>query len=119
MEAHLGFDGNSKPTMWTPVAIRLSNTGPEQIEGRIVSHDIGASDTISQCTARVSLPPNSRKLYHVYFKTPNYGSERVFRLIANNGKVLAGSRVGITAASPNDLFIISVGSRSSSLHFLN
>ena len=119
MEARVGFDGVVKGGTWTPVAVKLSNSGTDTFEGSIGVKQGGYGSPTQQCAAKVNLPPHSNKLYHIYAKLPRWGSGvMVVQLIGPRGPVLSKVLTPVIA-TPEDNLVVSVGPRSSKLHFLN
>ncbi|MDO8588475.1 MAG: hypothetical protein Q7T82_15715 [Armatimonadota bacterium] len=120
MDARVGFDGVVKGGAWTPIAVKLSNSGAESFEGTLRIFQMGyGSAAVVQCTAKVNLPPNSNKLYHVYAKLPQWGSGVLdVKLVGPRGPV-KNKVLTPVIATPEDNLIVSVGPRSSKLNFLN
>lgn len=110
-----GFDTVAKSGTWTPIAVELENPGNGTIEGVF---DVEQGDwAIPVCTAKVYLPANSRKLYHVYARLKEYGDVRV--LFRSGNRALSVQKVPLNFAGLWDVTVISVGDRASQLSFLN
>lgn len=106
--ANAGFDGPTKSNAWTPIAVELQNRDEDAVEG--VLHVIQGKDewAMPTCTARVNLPPNSKKLYHVYVRLRNYGDVGVVLTAGSN--LLAQKRLALDILSTEDVLLVSVGS---------
>jgi len=118
MRVNVGFGGVQKQSVWTPIAVQLSNPGESDIEGDLRIDLPGSGRTpMPVCTAAVNLPAHSTKLYHVYGRLSGYGGKlRV--VLARGYGVLAAKEVNINTASEDDKLIVTVGDRSGRLSFL-
>ncbi len=118
MRVTVGFDGVQKQSVWTPVAVQLSNPTEDNIEGNLLVSLPGYGRTpMPMCTAAVNLPGHSTKLYHAYVRLSGYGGKMRVALVRGYG-TLAYKEANINSASAEDKVIVTVGDRSSRLSYL-
>jgi hypothetical protein len=117
MDVSLGFDGALKSQAWTPIAVRLSNTGGSQIDGVIHVLQKGSEWEVPTCGVKVTLPPNSKKCYHAYIRAAEYGEITV--RFTSGIRTLAEERFPGNAAAETDRMIVSIGEKSARLAFLS
>ncbi|MCX6344339.1 MAG: hypothetical protein NT018_04610 [Armatimonadetes bacterium] len=118
MEVTVGFNGVLKSSVWTPIAVHLTNSSSEDVQGEIILSDAnGNMNQMTVCTTEVNLPAKSQKLYHSYVRLTGYGGEFVVTLAQGRG-ILARKQVNLNMASTEDRVIVTVGNRSSRLGFL-
>jgi len=119
LDVTVGFDGAAKGFVWTPVVVRMSNTSDEAVEGELsVVQPEGSRPYLAQCTARVSLPAHSKKLYHTYVRLSDFGGTMTVLLTRGNG-LYGMKKINVDPFSKNEKLIVSVGGRTSRLNFLN
>lgn len=119
MDVAVGFDGALKGSAWTALAVTLSNTSDEDVEGTlaIVQPDSGQRG-LPRYAARVTLPAKSRKLYHIYAKFPEYGGDTQVVLTRGRG-TLALKKVRVDPTPAEDKLVVSVGGRATRLNYLS
>lgn len=120
MHVTAGFNGTAKTWFWTPIAVKLSNPTDDNIEGFIeVGQPDAPRDPLPLCTTRVNLPGHSTKLYHVYVRLSGY-STRLEVNLWRGYSILAAKEVKVQslAEASTDSVIVTVGSRTSRLSFL-
>jgi hypothetical protein len=118
MDVTVGFDGTIKNETWAPIAVRLANSSADSIKGEITIEQPGyGPQGFALCSARVDLPANSRKLYHVYVRPPRYGGNLTVALV-DSGRLLAKKEVSVTNIGPEDRLVVTVGPRPSPLNFI-
>lgn len=118
MDATAGFDGAIMNQAWAPVTVKLANASVDSVKGEIVVEQPGyGGQGLILCSAKVDLPANSKKLYHVYIKPPQYGGNLSVSLV-DSGRTLVQKDVSVTTVNPGDRLVVTVGSRPSPLSFL-
>ncbi|MDH7602074.1 MAG: hypothetical protein QHI38_07990 [Armatimonadota bacterium] len=113
-----GFGGLLKGGAWNVIAVEITNTSDESIEGTLsVNHP--DDPWVSHCSTEVNLPAHSRKLYHLYTRVSEY--EQSFAVeLRSRWKRIASSKVHLRRPCPNtDKLVVCVSSRGSGLGFLN
>lgn len=117
MDASVGFDGNLKSRAWTPVIVKLSNTDNRQIDGVVEvlqSNSRVPSPTVS---AKVVLPPNSKKCYCTYIRSAEYGEISV--RFTSGFRTLAETQFPGDAVADTDRMVVSIGGKNSRLGLLS
>lgn len=118
MEILPGFDGVTKSLYWTPIGVKLSNPSGRTVEGTLeVRQDSQNRRAMPVCSAKVSLPGNSTKLYYMYTRRTEYGGNMRVALVRGN-RVVAAKDLSPMMMSPYDKLVVTVGDRSSKLYFL-
>lgn len=117
MSVSVGFDGVARTKVWTPISVRLSNTTGRNIDGviNVIQGDL-SDESLPMCLAKVDLPANSNKLYHVYARLREFGSVTVN--LRSGLRLIASKKVNVSPASQDEMVIVSVGDRTSRLNFL-
>lgn len=114
-----GFDGAMKSTVWSPIGVKLVNPGGKTVEGVLeVQQDTTNRRSMPVCSAKVSLPGNSTKLYYVYTRRPEYGGNTKISLMQGS-RVLVAREINIATIASNDKLIVSLGDRASKLAFMS
>ncbi len=118
IEVLAGFDGAVKAAVWSPIAVKLVNPGGKTVEGVLeVRQDTTNRRAMPVCSAKVSLPGNSTKLYYVYTRRPEYGGNMKVALVRGS-RIIASREMNLVAISTRDRMIVSLGDRSSKLSFM-
>jgi len=119
MKVTLGFGGVEKSSVWTPVAVSLSNKSDENVEGVLVmtQPDID-QPPLPACTTQVSLPGHSTKMYHIYIRITGYGGKLRVSLLPRGFGVLASRDVNMQPADTNDRLVVTIGDRAARLSFM-
>lgn len=119
MEVTAGFDGITKANVWTPLAVTISNTSDEDIEGvLLVQQPEGSRKDLPSYRAQVNLPARSKKLYHVYAKFAEYGGDATVILARGRG-TLGMKKIKVNPSSIDDRLLVTIGSRSARLNFMS
>jgi len=118
MEIFPGFDRVMKSTVWSPVGVKLTNPGGRTVEGTLeIRQDAPHRRPMPICSAKVSLPGNSTKLYYLYTRRHEYGGNMKVSLI-RGARTIAAKDLTPMAIGRFDRLVVTVGDRSSKLHFL-
>ena len=119
MKVTLGFGGVEKTSVWTPVAVSLSNTSDESVEGVLVMTQPDVDQApLPTCTTQVILPGHSTKMCHIYIRITGYGGKLRVSLLPRGFGVLASKDVNMQPADANDRLIVSIGDRATRLSFM-
>ncbi len=99
----VGYSGFVKPEQWMPVAIDLTNTGPD-VDGTLevspAAFANGPPITPAIYTTHVSLASGATKHLKTYVIEDQAPSSVSVRLVVNGQVVATGGRAGGTAATP-------------------
>lgn len=118
MEVMVGFDGVVKESAWSPIAVELTNSTDQDIEGTIEVEQTESPESGTRtCAARVNLPANSKKLYHVYKDMSGYGNNAFVTL--RGRRAVLRQKVKVQHPSADDMVVVTVGDRASRLNFLS
>lgn len=118
MDVTIGFNGVHKEGFWTPLAVKLTNPGEDNIEGvLVVNQTDNDAPPLPVCTTQVKLPGHSTKIYHVYVRLPSY-SDTIRVSLARGRGVLAFKHIDPQPAAGNDQVVVTIGNRASRLSFL-
>lgn len=119
MELQAGFDNSTKSAVWTPISVRLTNPGGRTVEGVLdVKQDVPNRRVMPICAAKVSLPANSTKLYHVYTRRQEYGGNIKVSLL-HGSRTIASREIQPITSYRHDRMIVTIGDRASKLSFLS
>lgn len=119
MRSTIGFDGVMKSFVWTPVAVELNNDSDDDLEGtiRVIQQDVDLP-YLADCSARVSLPAHSKKLFHSYVRLADYGG-KVDVVFSRGGSVYAVRTTNINMSQKSDALVVSIGGPATRLNYLN